>query len=80
MKSIEKRAYLAAWQIFEEIGLSKQSVDRVAEIIAEKIIEQKYIDINKADEWIDNYIMGGKDKFRKVMEEWILWWKNEMIF
>lgn len=80
MKSIEERAYLAAWQIFEEIGLSKQSVDRVAEIIAEKIIEQKYIDINKADEWIDNYIMGGKDKFRKVMEEWILWWKNEMIF
>ena len=80
MKSIEERAYLAAWQIFEEIGLSKQSVDRVADIIAEKIIEQKYIDINKADEWIDNYIMGGKDKFRKVMEEWILWWKNEMIF
>ena len=80
MKSIEERAYLAGWQIFEEIGLSKQSVDRVAEIIAEKIIEQKYIDINKADEWIDNYIMGGKDKFRKVMEEWILWWKNEMIF
>ena len=50
MKSIEERAYLAAWQIFVEIGLSKQSVDRVAEIIAEKIIEQKYIDINKADE------------------------------
>lgn len=69
MKNIEERAYLAAWQIFEEIGLSKHSVDRVAEIIAEKIVEQKYIDINKANEWIDNYIMDGKDKFRKVMEE-----------
>ena len=69
MKSIEERAYLAAWQIFEEIGLSKHSVDRVAEIITEKIVEQKYIDINKANEWIDNYIMDGKDKFRKVMEE-----------
>lgn len=69
MKSIEERAYLAAWQIFEEIGLSKHSVDRVAEIITEKIVEQKYIDINKANEWIDNYIMEGKDKFRKVMEE-----------
>ena len=72
MKSIEERAYLAAWQIFEEIGLSKHSVDRVAEIITEKIVEQKYIDINKANEWIDNYIMEGKDKFRKVMEEQIL--------
>lgn len=69
MKSIEERAYLAAWQIFEEIGLSKHSVDRVAEIITEKIVEQKYIDINKANEWIDNYIMDGKDKFRKEMEE-----------
>ena len=72
MKSIEERAYLAAWQIFEEIGLSKHSVDRVAEIITEKIVEQKYIDISKANEWIDNYIMDGKDKFRKVMEEQIL--------
>lgn len=69
MKSIEERAYLAAWQIFEEIGLSKHSVDRVAEIITEKIVEQKYIDINKTNEWIDNYIMDGKDKFRKEMEE-----------
>ena len=69
MKSIEERAYLAAWQIFEEIGLSKHSVDRVAEIITEKIVEQKYIDISKANEWIDNYIMDGKDKFRKVMDE-----------
>ena len=69
MKSIEERAYLAAWQIFEEIGLSKHSVDRVAEIITEKIVEQKYIDINKANGWIDNYIMDGKDKFRKEMEE-----------
>ena len=51
--SIEERARLAAWQIYEEIGLSKHSVDRVSEIIAEKIIEQKAIDIEKACEWLD---------------------------
>ncbi len=44
MKGIDERANLAAWQIFEEIGLSKHSVDRVAEIITEKIQEQKAID------------------------------------
>lgn len=46
--TIQERASLAAWQIFEEIGLSKHSVDRVAEIIEEKIREQKAIDIDKA--------------------------------
>ena len=46
--SIEERARLAAYQIYEEIGLSKHSVDRVSEIIAEKIIEQKAIEIEKA--------------------------------
>ena len=44
MKTIKERAHLAALQIFEEIGLSKHSVDRVSEIIAERIIEQKAID------------------------------------
>ena len=44
MKGIDERANLAAWQIYEEIGLSKHSVDRVAEIIEEKIREQKDID------------------------------------
>ena len=44
METIEERANLAAWQIFEEIGLSRHSVDRVAEIIAEKMHEQKAID------------------------------------
>ena len=45
MKGIEERANLAAWQIYEEIGLSKHSVERVAEIIEEKIREQKDIDV-----------------------------------
>ena len=45
METIEERARLAAWQIYEEIGLSKHSVDRVAEIIEDKIREQKAIDI-----------------------------------
>ena len=48
MKTIEERARLAAWQIFEEIGLSKHSVDRVSKIIAEKVLEQKAIDIDNA--------------------------------
>lgn len=50
MKTVKERAHLAARQIFEEIGLSEHSVDRVSEIIAEKILEQKAIDIEKACE------------------------------
>ena len=53
MTAIEERANLAAWQIFEEIGLSRHSVDRVAEIIAEKMREQKALDIDKACEWLE---------------------------
>lgn len=56
MKTIEERANFAAWQIFEEIGLSQHSVERVAEIIAEKINEQKSIDIDKACKWITEHI------------------------
>lgn len=46
--TIEERAKVAAWQIFEEIGLSKHSVDGVSEIIEEKMSEQKVIDIDNA--------------------------------
>ena len=83
MKTIEERASLAAWQIFEEIGLSEHSVDRVSEIIAEKIIEQKAIDVDEACDWLDTYLMeigypddwmrdssnieSGKERFRKAM-------------
>ena len=85
MKTIKERANLAAWQIFEEIGLSQHSVDRVAEIIAEKIHEQKALDIDKACEWFTDYLMeigypddwmrdspnmaSGKERFIKAMEE-----------
>ena len=85
MKTIEERASLAAWQILEEIGISKHSVDRVSEIIAEKIIEQESIDVDKACDWLDNYLMeigypddwlrdspnmeSGKERFKKAMEE-----------
>ena len=85
MKTIKERASLAAWQILEEIGISKHSVDRVSEIIAEKIIEQKAIDVDKACEYLDNYLMeigypddwlrdspnmeSGRKRFRKAMEE-----------
>lgn len=62
MATIEERANLAAWQIYEEVGLSKHSVDRVAEIIEEKIREQKSIDIenaknafNKTCGWLSTY-------------------------
>ena len=83
MKTIEERASLAAWQILEEIGISKHSVDRVSEIIAEKIIEQEAIDVDKACDWLDNYLMeigypddwlrdspnieSGKERFKKAM-------------
>ena len=72
MKAIEERANLAAWQIFEEIGLSRHSVDRVAEIIAEKIHEQKALDIDKACKWLRARNVITKDTligFRKSMEE-----------
>ena len=84
MKTIEERANLTAWQIFEEIGLSRHSVDRVAEIIAEKMREQKAIDIDKACEWLGIHLAEVADlydstadlllrllreNFRKAMEE-----------
>lgn len=56
MKTIEERARLAAWQIFEEIGLSQHSVDRVSEIITEKMLDQKAIDIDKACEWLGPHL------------------------
>lgn len=77
-RSIEKRANLSAWQIFEEIGLSKHSVDRVSEIIAEKISEQKAIDIKKAKisfnnacGWLSTYPWYNEvfNEFMKNMEE-----------
>ena len=52
IKTLEERARLAAWQIYEEIGLSQHSVDRVSEIITEKMLEQNVIDIDKACEWL----------------------------
>ena len=44
MKTIKERAREAAWQIWEDTDLSEHSVDRVAEIITEKMQEQKAID------------------------------------
>ena len=88
MKTIEERAKLAACQIYEEIGLSKHSIDRVSEIIAEKIFEQKNIDdtkwlkiksswereaqINHNDE--SNYQQGFHDAIEKACE-----WLKENI-
>lgn len=48
MKTIKERANLAAWQIYEETILSEHSVDRVSEIIEEKMNEQKAIDLETA--------------------------------
>lgn len=78
MKTIKERANLAAWQIFEETILSEHSVDRVAEIIEEKMDEQKAIDIEKAKTafgkacgWLSTYPWYGEvfDEFMKAMEE-----------
>ena len=86
MKTIEERARLAAWQIFDETGLShielsKHSVDRVAEIIEEKINEQKAIDDSELSKlksvWGNEtqvnrrcYIKGYQDAIEKACE-WI---------
>ena len=56
MKTIDERAKDAAWQIFEETILSENSVDRVAEIIAEKMHEQKAVDIENACQWITEHV------------------------
>ena len=73
MKTIEERARRAALQIFEEIGLSKHSIDRVAEIIKEKICEQRAIDdekaknaFNKTCGWLSTYPW-----YNAVVEEFI---------
>ena len=73
MKTIKERANLAAWQIFEEIGLSKHSVDRVAEIIEEKIREQKSIDderITKLKSFVERAtkLIGAEKAFREHLE------------
>ena len=56
ISKIEERAKVAAWQIFEEIGLSEHSVDRVSEIIEEKMSEQKAIDIDIASIILCRYV------------------------
>ena len=53
METINERANLAAWQIYEEIGLSKHSVDRVAEIIEDKIRAQRAIDVMRIRQFLE---------------------------
>ena len=92
MKTIEERASLAAWQILEEIGLSKHSVDRVSEIIAEKMREQKAIDeqvrLKKCDDmteaeynhetaFVDWYLENGKGT--PTYSDAIEWARKEVI-
>ena len=78
MKTIDERAREAAWQIFEETILSEHSVDRVSEIIAEKMQEQKAIDLEKAKTafgkacgWLSTYLWYNEvfEKFMKIMKE-----------
>ena len=92
MKTIEERASLAAWQILEEIGISKHSVDRVSEIIAEKMREQKAIDeevrLKKCDDmteaeynhetaFVDWYLENGKGT--PTYSDAIEWARKEVI-
>ena len=85
MKTIKERARDAAWQIFEETILSENSVDRVAEIIEEKINEQKAIDDSELSKlkssWGNEtrvnrryYIKGYRDAVEKSCE----WLKNNL--
>ena len=85
MKTIEERARLAAWQIYEEIGLSKHSVDRVSEIITEKIIEQKTIDdaelLNLKSSWENEAQINHNDEnnykqgYHDAIEKATLWFQ-----
>ena len=75
MKTIEERARLAAWQILEEIGLSKHSIDRVSEIIADKIIEQKAKDIDKACIILCRYVCPHKTDDSKCLNDKCYTWK-----
>ena len=84
MSKIEERAKVAAWQIFKEIGLSEHSVDRVSEIIEEKMLEQKQLDIDIVSIVLCRYVCPHKidsnkclnskckewEMFRKMMEEY----------
>ena len=85
--TIKERANLAAWQIFEEIGLSKYSVERVSEIIEEKTLEQKAIDdaeLSKLKSAWGNetqvnrrcYIKGYRDAVEKICN----WLINYFVF
>ena len=83
MKSIEESAHSAAWQIFEEIGLSKHSVDRVSEII--KGLSKRYdriIDMgcgmNKLKTIVGNEIAQEPNFYVKALKA--LREKNEMKF
>ena len=48
METIKEKACLIAQQILNEIDLSKHFIDKISEIIAEKLLEQETIDIEKA--------------------------------
>ena len=85
MKTIKERARFVAQQIYEEIGLSKHSINRVSEIIAGKLLEQKEMDIENAGKGVGDYLFdigypddwmrdspnlkSGEKRFRKSMEE-----------
>ena len=65
MKTIKERANLAAWQIYEETILSEHSVDRVSEIIEEKMNEQKAIDIDMACKAYENELR----RLRRILDD-----------
>ena len=67
MSKIEERAKVAAWQIFEEIGLSEHSIDRVSEIIEEKMLEQKQLDIDIASIVLCRYVCPHKIDSNKCL-------------
>lgn len=79
MKAIEEIAHTAAWQIYEEIGMSKHSVERMEEIISERLTEQKKNDIDKAWRFIEvtiireghaseDFVKEMNWRFKKAME------------
>ena len=83
MKTIEKRATEYVMPLIDEHSEGNLMTIRIAYMNGAK--DQKKIDIDKACEWLDNYLMeigypddwlrdslnikSGKERFRKAMEE-----------
>lgn len=75
MKTINEIAHTSAWQIYEEIGISKHSIERIEEIISDILTEQEEIDHQQFKVYLENNrtnypdFMNGTDSYAFGMRE-----------